>query len=71
MRLHSKHSLAWRSSWGAFLILALACTAPSLASSQSYYRNEPFDAATKVLPHPYYGYDPAEYFKAGGADIDF
>jgi len=63
MGLLSEHSLAWKSSCEAFLILALACACPTTASSQSYYRNEPFDAAAKVLPRPYYGYDPAEYFK--------
>lgn len=63
MRFLFEYSLARKSSCEALLILALACTVPSLASSQSYYRNEPFDATTKVLPHPYYGYDPAEYFK--------
>jgi hypothetical protein len=63
MKLLSEHILPWKITLQVFLILALACGLPSLASSQSHYRNEPFDPAAKVLPHPYYGYDPVVYLK--------
>lgn len=45
----------------AVVMLLLACASPALGNPQSYYRNEPFDSTAKVLPRPYYGYDPAAF----------